>query len=104
MLEEDLTSSLKDLENNQQLHAGMGKELEEWRSVTRPIVEYIAPAPAEGEDVIHDERPLLDKLRAAPDAMRAVERSSARECVVRALSTLRLHYPLVDMQRFINSS
>lgn len=85
MLEEDLASALEDLENNQQVLAGMGKELEEWRWAGAAVIEYVAPAPTEGEEMVDDERPLLDRLHAAPNAMRVMETSSARECAMRAL-------------------
>lgn len=68
----------------------MGIELEDWRYIARPVVEYVAPAPVEQEGVVGKDRPLLERSSAALGTMRAVERSSAWECVTRALLTLRL--------------
>lgn len=69
-----MLNALKDNVYNQHVLARMGKELEEWRSAAQPIVEYVAPAPVGGggEEVVSDERSLLDRLRTVPDAMRVV--------------------------------
>lgn len=44
---------------------------------------------------------ILEQLIAVLAAMHAVERSSARECVMRALSMLCLHYSRVEMWRIV---
>lgn len=42
-------------------------------------------------------RPFIDRVRALPGAMRQVERSSSRECTLRALSTVHLYFPHLDI-------
>lgn len=77
--------------------AGTEKRIEDFRVAATLVIRYVA-AGAIGEEVESEDR-VLDQLRAVPAAMRAMGRSSTRDCVVRALSLLRLHYPKVDMSR-----
>lgn len=95
-LEVELDGALDALKYNEQVLVGAEKRVEDFRVAASSVIHYLAPTPVgvevEGEDQV------LDQLRAASEAMHALETSSARECVVRALSMLRLHYPQVDMR------
>lgn len=86
-------------EDNQAMIVGLEGQVEELKATIAPIQEYVEPALVEGAGAMVYPRSLLDRVRALPDAMRQVERSSVRGCVIHALSTLLLHYPFLDMRR-----
>lgn len=90
-MEKDLTIAEGVIGNNRVVIAGLESDIAELRAVVAPVLEYVEPAAAEGDEV--SSRPLLDQVRALPNVIRQVERSSTRECTVRALSSVHLYYP-----------
>jgi len=97
LLEEDLASALDVIEDNKLVIASLEGELEEFKAAAVPVVEYVAPAPAEGEVVAPDPRPLLERLRAAP-SVRTLGSSESRLVGFLLFFSLQVIQQVLDLQ------
>lgn len=99
ILKDDLGGALNAWKHNERVLAVTKKQLEDCRATTTPMIQYLMPTLAGEEAVKEGTNQILEQLLTALDAIWAVERSSARECEIQALSILHLHFPRVVMGR-----